>query len=134
MYIERCKHGSVRGLHKPTVEIRQGGVSLLDNHSTNTDEPCAYFDNNPELGEDEENYESMHDWLSSKLDIEYIISSRGEYKHGIVTTGTGGPHIEVDTRTKTVNGYWWSEKADVSVDSETIRRLDEALEEMYERK
>jgi len=30
VYIERCKHGSVRGLHKPTVEIRQGGVSLLD--------------------------------------------------------------------------------------------------------
>ena len=29
MYIERCTHGSERGLHKPTVVIRQGGVFLL---------------------------------------------------------------------------------------------------------
>lgn len=27
--IEKCKHGSERGLHKPTLEIRQGGAFLL---------------------------------------------------------------------------------------------------------
>ena len=27
--IEKCKHGSGRGLHKPTLEIRKGGVFLL---------------------------------------------------------------------------------------------------------
>lgn len=29
MCIEKCKHGSERGLHKPTLEIRQGGAFLL---------------------------------------------------------------------------------------------------------
>lgn len=29
MYIERCKHGSGRGLNKPTAAIQQGGSFLL---------------------------------------------------------------------------------------------------------
>ena len=29
MCIEKCKHGSGRGLHKPTLEIRKGGAFLL---------------------------------------------------------------------------------------------------------
>ena len=29
MYIEKCKHGSERGLHKPTEVIQQGGALLL---------------------------------------------------------------------------------------------------------
>ena len=34
VYIERCKHGSGRGLCKPTAEIRQGGTFLLYNFGT----------------------------------------------------------------------------------------------------
>lgn len=29
MYIERCKHGSGRGLYKPAAEMREGGTFLL---------------------------------------------------------------------------------------------------------
>ena len=29
MYIERCKHGSVRGWRKPAAEMQKGGASLL---------------------------------------------------------------------------------------------------------
>lgn len=29
MCIEKCKHGSGRGLHKPTLEIGKGGAFLL---------------------------------------------------------------------------------------------------------
>ena len=29
MCIEKCKHGSGRGLHKPALEIRKGGAFLL---------------------------------------------------------------------------------------------------------
>lgn len=29
MYIERCKHGSGRGLYKPVAKMREGGTFLL---------------------------------------------------------------------------------------------------------
>lgn len=44
--IEKCKHGSGRGLHKPTLEIRKGGVFLLyyvgDNQMLHCGDPIGY--------------------------------------------------------------------------------------------
>ena len=77
-------------------------------------------------------YGDMYAWLEEQLDTEYTICGNGNYKHGCVTTGTGGPHIEVDTRDRCVRGYLGNEKACVSVSQPVISELDEALEEMYE--
>ncbi|GAA6511060.1 hypothetical protein K360107B91_42280 [Enterocloster bolteae] len=46
MCIEKCKHGSGRGLHKPTLEIRKGGAFLLyyvgDNMMIHCGDPIKY--------------------------------------------------------------------------------------------
>ena len=48
MCIEKCKHGSGRGLHKPTLEIRKGGAFLLyyvgDNKMLHCGDPIQYAD------------------------------------------------------------------------------------------
>lgn len=101
------------------------------NCRTKEAEPCADFDLKIGIPE-EQFYEDMIDWLNNQLDIEYTITSRGEYKSGTVCTGTGGPHIEVDTGAGCVKGYWGNETATAHVDSDAINRLDEALEELYD--
>jgi len=46
--IEKCKHGSGRGLHKPTLEIRKGGAFLLyyagNNRMYHAGDPIGYAD------------------------------------------------------------------------------------------
>lgn len=44
--------------------------------------------------------------LEFALDIEYTINSRGQYLGATITTATGGPHIEINTRYDKVVGYW----------------------------
>ncbi len=101
------------------------------NFRTKENEPCDDFDLRDDISE-EKYYESMYDWLNDQLDIEYTITGRGEYKSGTVVTGTGGPHIEVVTGSNEVKGYWGSDRASAHVSSDTIARLDECLEEMYD--
>jgi hypothetical protein len=122
-----------------TDEIEEHGDWNID---LGRNESCADFDAID--GEEFEKYEnfveykgdcyfeSMYEWLNHQLDIEYTITARGEYKHGIVVTGTGGPHIEVDTKAREVKGYRGSDSATAFVGSSAIADLDEALEEMYE--
>jgi hypothetical protein len=77
-------------------------------------------------------YRNINEWLTDQLDFEYVISSDGEYKCGIVITYVGGPNIEVDTRSRTVKGFWWSDMVSARVNGDVIDHLDEALKELYE--
>ena len=42
----------------------------------------------------------------SLVDVKYIIHKRGGFIGAVVCVGTGGPRIELDTRSKQVIGYW----------------------------
>jgi hypothetical protein len=72
---------------------------------------------------------SAFDYLQDALDIEYIVSSKKEYLGARVLVAFGGPNIWVNTRTKTVEGYWWGDKAAASFDDGI--GLDDALEDLY---
>lgn len=72
---------------------------------------------------------SAYDYLQDALDIEYIVSSKKEYLGARVLVAFGGPNIWINTRTKTVEGYWWGDKA--FADFDDGMGLDEALEELY---
>jgi hypothetical protein len=50
---------------------------------------------------------SVADWMEDVLDIEYIVNSRREYIGARVLVGFGGPNLWINTRTSTVEGYWW---------------------------
>ena len=68
------------------------------------------------------------DYLQGALDIEYIVSSKGEYLGARVLVAFGGPNIWVNTRTHTVEGHWWGDSAYASF-TDGIG-LDDALSEL----
>lgn len=72
---------------------------------------------------------SAYDYLSDVLDIEYTVNGRGEYLGARVLVAFGGPNIWVNTRTNTVEGYWWGDKA--TADFTDGMDLDSALEELW---
>jgi hypothetical protein len=78
---------------------------------------------------DSEGEYSAFDYLQDALDIEYIVNSKAEYLGARVLVAFGGPNIWVNTRTKTVEGHWWSDSARASF-SDGLG-LDEALEELW---
>lgn len=72
---------------------------------------------------------SAMDYLSDVLDIEYIVGSDGEYRGARVLVAFGGPNIWINTKTNTVEGYWWADRAEASfVDN---LGLDDALSELW---
>ena len=72
---------------------------------------------------------SAFDYLQDALDIEYIVNSKAEYLGARVLVAFGGPNIWINTRTKTVEGAWWSDRADASF-TDNIG-LDDALSEFW---
>lgn len=69
------------------------------------------------------------DYLQDALDIEYIVNSKGEYLGARVLVAFGGPNIWVNTRTGTVEGAWWSDRATANF-TDGIG-LDDALSELW---
>ena len=72
---------------------------------------------------------SAFDYLQDALEIEYIVNSKKEYLGARVLVAFGGPNIWINTRTKTVEGSWWSDSASASFQDNI--GLDEALEELF---
>ena len=72
---------------------------------------------------------SAFDYLKDALDIEYIVNSKREYLGARVLVALGGPTIWINTRTKTVDGFWWGESASTWFNDNL--GLDEALEELF---
>ena len=80
---------------------------------------------------DEGNDVSGHSYLCDALDIEYIVSSEKKFLGARVCVAFGGPTIWINTKTKTVEGYWWNETEFASYDHDYMD-LDSALEELWE--
>lgn len=78
---------------------------------------------------DSEGEFSAFDYLQDALDIEYIVNGKGEYLGARVLVAFGGPNIWVNTRTGTVEGAWWADRADASF-TDNIG-LDDALSELW---
>jgi hypothetical protein len=72
---------------------------------------------------------SAFDYLADALDIEYIVNGKGEYLGARVLVAFGGPNIWVNTRTGTVEGAWWSDRAEASFKDNI--GLDDALSELW---
>ena len=78
---------------------------------------------------DSEGEFSAFDYLQDVLDIEYIVNGKGEYLGARILVAFGGPNIWVNTRTKTVEGYWWGDSAHASFTDGL--GLDDALSELW---
>lgn len=81
----------------------------------------------------EENGEAcdLYSYFSDALDIEYTISSRGDYLGARIAVTLGGPNIYIDTREGEVKGYWGTDRADAWIPSEICEEIDSIMEEYY---
>lgn len=70
------------------------------------------------------------EYLSDALDIEFIVNSEREVLGARILVAFGGPNIWINTRTKQVEGYWWSDKCVMSYDNDEIG-LDDAIETIW---
>ena len=73
---------------------------------------------------------SGFDYLSDMLDIEYTISSDGNFLGARILVAFGGPNIWIDTRHERIEGYWWGDSA--FADFTDAMDLHGACRELYE--
>lgn len=85
------------------------------------------------FGEDERNVDGEEfgafDYLQDALDIEYVVTSKGEYLGARVLVAFGGPNIWVDTRKGIVEGHWWGDSYTTTFEDNI--GLDDALQELW---
>lgn len=101
------------------------------------DEITALYDldlSDDERAEREENGDpcDLYDYFSDALDVEYTISSRGDFLGVRVYVTLGGPNIWIDTRRGEVAGAWGTDRADIWLPSEICEEINVIFAEMYE--
>lgn len=70
-------------------------------------------------------------YLSDALDMEYTVSSRGDYLGSRVCVTFGGPNIYIDTRNRKVQGYWGGDYVERSYSRDALG-LDDYLEDTFD--
>lgn len=76
--------------------------------------------------------QSLYDYFSDCLDIEYRCDAQREYRSVCVMVTCGGPNIYIDTAAKAVELYWWSDRASYSLLSDTVDAVDAWAAEYWE--
>lgn len=80
-----------------------------------------------------EEYEqmSLYDFLSDTYDIEYRCDSKREYRSVCIMVAYGGPNIYIDTSSKAVELYWWTDRAKYPLSSDAVDAVDAWAEEYW---
>ena len=72
------------------------------------------------------------DWLGDDVyDVEYTIGNDKEYRSVRIMIACGGPNIYLNTRTKDVELYWWSESARYPMSIDVVNYIDSIYEELF---
>lgn len=80
---------------------------------------------------EEYNQLSLYDYFIDTYDIEYRIGSDRQLRNVCIMVACGGPNIYIDTATKNVELYWWTERANYPLLSNTVEAINEWAEELY---
>lgn len=74
----------------------------------------------------------LYSYFTDVLDIEYTISSSGDYLGARIAVALGGPNIYIDTREGYVKGYWGTDREEAWIPSEICEEIDSIMEEYYD--
>jgi len=76
---------------------------------------------------------SLYDYLADALDVDYTIngSDRDTVKSVRVMVAFGGPTIYIDSATRAVELYWWTDRASYPISSDAADALDEWAQELW---
>lgn len=109
-----------------------GEIIEWDNDQYNDDERTYTCPNcGKTLEENELEPFAMYDYFADVLDVEYRVGSDREYRSVQVMVACGGPNIYVDTASKSVELYWWGDRASCLLLSDTVDAIDECFSELF---
>lgn len=74
---------------------------------------------------------SIWDFLTDSLDVAFTVGSDKRYRSARIMVAYGGPNIYLDTATKAVELYWWTESARWPLSGDTVEALDDWAEEYW---
>lgn len=74
----------------------------------------------------------LWDYFSDVLDVEYTISSHGDFLGASIWVTIGGPSIWIDTRENEIKGRWGSDAVNIWLPSEISNEIDSIFEEYFE--
>jgi len=74
---------------------------------------------------------TMYDYFDDVYDIEYRIDGSRQYKSVSLCIAYGGPSLYVDTGSRSVELYWWGDRASWHISPDTCDMIDECFEELY---
>lgn len=75
----------------------------------------------------------VYDWAEDVLDIEYRVTGRhaDDLRSVRILVAYGGPNIYVDTATRSVELYWWGDRASYPISHAAAAALDEWAAEYW---
>lgn len=89
----------------------------------------------PECGhiDEADNYEmqTIWDYLSDIYNVEFRVDNSKELRSVQIMVACGGPNIYLDTASKDVELYWWTESARWPLSYEAVQALDDWAEEYW---
>ena len=74
---------------------------------------------------------SLYDYFNEYFDIEYRCDGSKNYRSVCIMVACGGPNIYIDTGSKNVELYWWTESGRYSLSRDVVAAIDEWAEEMW---
>lgn len=74
----------------------------------------------------------IYDYFADALDVEYRVGSDKEYRSVRIMVACGGPNIYIDTASRAVELYWWTDRASYLLDSDTCDEIDDWAREYWE--
>lgn len=85
-----------------------------------------------EIAEDDWEQQSLYDYFSDCYDIEYRCDSKREYRSVCIMVACGGPNIYIDTSSKAVELYWWTDRARYYLSSDAVDAVDDWAREYWD--
>lgn len=82
------------------------------------------------MAEDGEAYD-LYSYFVDALDVEYTISSNGDFLGARIAVTLGGPNVWIDTREGFVKGAWGSDREEAWIPSEVCEEINAIFAELY---
>lgn len=86
-----------------------------------------------EILEDDIEPASLFDYFTDYLDVDYIIDSQKQFKAVRVMVTCGGPNIYINTWSREVQLFWWTERATAVIPANICDEIDGIFQEFYYR-
>ena len=74
----------------------------------------------------------LWDYFNDCFDIEYRVDGQKNYRSVRIMIACGGPNVYIDTASRAVELYWWSDRAECPIDIDICNEIDTIFEEYFD--